>query len=295
MDSWKSSLRGLVLNAHFFHGVSAELGFIHSQSNPGLARKLGDRSIESECSIPLTHQLGPLGGRNESLWQNLATLPAKHLQRGLYKRVYATPTAISSASHNNSVFFGFSSSKVLHHSRHQLSTRSFEPILQSSKMKFAGVMLALAVAATAAPSGKEAHNSPQEPFWPVKHDVTVEEVKTVCGEENQVLCCNEVSYVDESHDKVIGPLAGALGNLLGGKNGAKGLGLFDQCSHLNLNGMLLCLRRVSVAPQTNNITALGGVSELIHSQCKTNIACCNGNKASAVSRSILYDMHPVWC
>ncbi|KAL1991929.1 hypothetical protein VTN49DRAFT_5237 [Thermomyces lanuginosus] len=188
--------------------------------------------------------------------------------RGLYKRVYATPTAISSASHNNSVFFGFSSSKVLHHSRPQLSTRSFEPILQSSKMKFAGVMLALAVAATAAPSGKEAHNSPQEPFWPVKHDVTVEEVKTVCGEENQVLCCNEVSYVDESHDKVIGPLAGALGNLLGGKNGAKGLGLFDQCSHLNLN-------------------ALGGVSELIHSQCKTNIACCNGNKASAVSRSIL--------
>lgn len=102
----KSSLRGPVRNVHLFHGVSAKLRFIHSKSNPEVARKPGDCSVDLECSIQLPRQSGPLGGRNDLFGNNVAT-PYKTPLAVFYKRAYATPTATSSTSHNNPVFFGF--------------------------------------------------------------------------------------------------------------------------------------------------------------------------------------------
>ncbi|KAL1974755.1 hypothetical protein VTN31DRAFT_4959 [Thermomyces dupontii] len=133
-------------------------------------------------------------------------------------------------------------------------------------MKFAGVLLAVAAAATAlpnvGPSGKTAHKPHQEPFWPVQQDVTVEQAKAICGEGNQVACCNEVSYAGDTTEIATGPLAGTLKDLLGGKNGAKGLGLFDKCSRLNVDLLL-------------------GLSSLINQECKQHIACCQGNEADS--------------
>jgi hypothetical protein len=114
-------------------------------------------------------------------------------------------------------------------------------------MKFTAAILALAASAVALPNvgpsgqgashGKEvAHPGDQKAFWPLQQDVSVDEAKAACGNEAQVACCDDVSYSGDSTEVSSGPLAGALQNLLGGKNGAKGLGLFDKCSKLNIDG-----------------------------------------------------------
>lgn len=114
-------------------------------------------------------------------------------------------------------------------------------------MKFTAAILALATSVVALPNmgpsgqgethGKEiAKPGAQQPFWPLQQDVTVEEAKTACGNQAQVACCNDVAYTSgDTTDISSGPLAGALSDLLGGKNGAKGLALFDKCSKLNVD------------------------------------------------------------
>ncbi|KAL1981577.1 hypothetical protein VTN96DRAFT_2456 [Rasamsonia emersonii] len=141
-------------------------------------------------------------------------------------------------------------------------------------MKFTAAILALATSVVAlpnvGPSGQgEAHGKEvskpgaQQPFWPLQQDVSVEEAKALCGNQAQVACCNDVAYTSGDTTQVSsGPLAGALTDLLGGKNGARGLALFDKCSKLNVDLLI-------------------GVSDIVNQQCKQNIACCQNDSASA--------------
>jgi hypothetical protein len=114
-------------------------------------------------------------------------------------------------------------------------------------MKFTAVVLALAASAVALPNvgpsgagaqkGKQMSQpgAKQEQFWPVAPNVSVDEAKAACGNQNQIACCDDVSFAGDTTEISSGPLAGALSDLLGGKNGAKGLGLFDKCSKLNID------------------------------------------------------------
>lgn len=111
------------------------------------------------------------------------------------------------------------------------------------KMQFTTALLALAATAVALPNvgpsppGKGSEVGGQQPFWPVSDDVTVEEAKAACGNDNQIACCDDTTFTGDQVEVESGPLAGALKDLLGGKNGAKGLGLFDKCSKLNIPSM----------------------------------------------------------
>lgn len=111
-------------------------------------------------------------------------------------------------------------------------------------MQFTTALLALAATAVALPNvgpapGKGSEVGGQESFWPVSDDVSVEEAKAACGDDNQIACCDDTTFTGDQVEVESGPLAGALKDLLGGKNGAKGLGLFDKCSKLNLDCMSL--------------------------------------------------------
>ncbi|EEA24305.1 hypothetical protein TMatcc_007391 [Talaromyces marneffei ATCC 18224] len=136
-------------------------------------------------------------------------------------------------------------------------------------MQFTTALLALAATAVALPNvgpspPKGGELGKQQPFWPVDQGVTVEEAKAACGNNNQVACCDDTTFTGDQVEVESGPLAGALKELIGGKNGAKGLGLFDKCSNLNLDVLL-------------------GTTDLISNHCKQNIACCQGNTADSSS------------
>ncbi|OKL64708.1 Rodlet protein [Talaromyces atroroseus] len=133
-------------------------------------------------------------------------------------------------------------------------------------MQFTTALLALAATAVALPNvGPSPHKGSavgaQNAFWPVTDGVTVEQAKAACGNDNQIACCDDTTFTGDQVEVESGPLAGALKDLLGGKNGAKGLGLFDKCSKLNIDVI--------------------GISDLINSQCKQNIACCQGDSADS--------------
>lgn len=107
-------------------------------------------------------------------------------------------------------------------------------------MQFTTALLALAATAVALPNvgpapAKGSQVGGQQTFWPVSDDVTVEEAKAACGTDNQIACCDDTTFTGDQVEVASGPLAGALKDLLGGKNGAKGLGLFDKCSKLNID------------------------------------------------------------
>ncbi|KAI1438301.1 hypothetical protein GGR50DRAFT_640881 [Xylaria sp. CBS 124048] len=93
---------------------------------------------------------------------------------------------------------------------------------------------------------------PSAPSAPsVPGDVTVGQAGDSCGRDLELSCCN---HVDQSGDSVMeadGILAGALQGVLAGGE----LGLFSGCSKLT-------------------VTALIGVDDLLNSQCKQTVACC---------------------
>jgi hypothetical protein len=122
-------------------------------------------------------------------------------------------------------------------------------------MQFTTALLALAATAVALPNigpapGKGSEVGGQQTFWPVSDDVTVEEAKAACGTDNQIACCDDTTFTGDQVEVVSGPLAGALSDLLGGKNGAKGLGLFDKCSKLNIDSKFLTLADTSFNSNT---------------------------------------------
>ncbi|KAL2859694.1 fungal hydrophobin-domain-containing protein [Aspergillus pseudodeflectus] len=98
--------------------------------------------------------------------------------------------------------------------------------------------------------------------FPVPNDVTVKQASDKCGDQAQLSCCNKATYAGDTTEVADGILAGALSNLIGAGSGAEGLGLFDQCSKLD-------------------VALLIGVQDLINQQCKQNIACCQNSGSSA--------------
>ncbi|KAL2866254.1 hydrophobin family protein [Aspergillus lucknowensis] len=98
--------------------------------------------------------------------------------------------------------------------------------------------------------------------FPVPDDVTVKQASDKCGDQAQLSCCNKAVYAGDSTAVDEGILAGTLSNLLGAGSGAEGLGLFEQCSKLN-------------------VAAIIGITDLINQQCKQNIACCQNSGTSA--------------
>ncbi|KAI1822742.1 hypothetical protein F4861DRAFT_374077 [Xylaria intraflava] len=82
-------------------------------------------------------------------------------------------------------------------------------------------------------------------------DVTVGQAGDSCGRDLELSCCNEVHQSGDQNFDADGILAGALQGVLADGN----LGLFSGCSKLT-------------------VTALIGIDDLLNSQCKQNVACC---------------------
>lgn len=73
--------------------------------------------------------------------------------------------------------------------------------------------------------------------FPVPEGMTVKEAQAKCGDQAQLSCCNHATYAGDTTDVNEGILAGTLSHLVGTGSGASGLGLFDQCSQLNAQGL----------------------------------------------------------
>ncbi|KAJ5196883.1 fungal hydrophobin [Penicillium cf. viridicatum] len=102
----------------------------------------------------------------------------------------------------------------------------------------------------------------------VPDNMTVKQAQAKCGDQAQLSCCNKAVYAGDTTDINSGILGGTLSNLIGSGSGASGLGLFDQCSKLDLQ-----------------IPVLIGIpiQDLINQKCKQNIACCQNSPSSANS------------
>lgn len=74
--------------------------------------------------------------------------------------------------------------------------------------------------------------------FPVPDDITVKQATEKCGDQAQLSCCNKATYAGDVTDIDEGILAGTLKNLIGGGSGTEGLGLFNQCSKLDLQSTL---------------------------------------------------------
>ena len=104
--------------------------------------------------------------------------------------------------------------------------------------------------------------------FPVPDNLTVKQAQAKCGDQAQLSCCNKATYAGDTTDVNSGMLGGTLSNLIGSGSGSAGLGLFDQCSKLDLQ-----------------IPVLIGIpiQDLVNQKCKQNIACCQNSPSSAVS------------
>ncbi|KGO45631.1 Hydrophobin [Penicillium expansum] len=108
----------------------------------------------------------------------------------------------------------------------------------------------------------------------VPDNLTVKQAQAKCGDQAQLSCCNKAVYAGDTTDINSGILGGTLSNLIGSGSGASGLGLFDQCSKLDLQVPIL---------------ALLPIQDLVNQKCKQNIACCQNSPSSAVSTPPIID------
>jgi hypothetical protein len=113
--------------------------------------------------------------------------------------------------------------------------------------------------------------------FPVPDDMTVKQAQAKCGDQAQLSCCNKATYAGDTTDVNSGMLGGTLSNLIGSGSGADGLGLFDQCSKLDLQIPIL----IAIP-----------IQDLINQKCKQNIACCQNSPSSAVSKPKLPSFDP---
>ncbi|KAJ5664849.1 uncharacterized protein N7477_007297 [Penicillium maclennaniae] len=104
--------------------------------------------------------------------------------------------------------------------------------------------------------------------FPVPDNMTVKQAQAKCGDQAQLSCCNKAIFAGDTTDVNSGMLGGALSNLVAHGSGADGLGLFDQCSKMNLE-----LPVFFAIP----------VQDLVNQHCKQNIACCQNSPSSANS------------
>ncbi|KAK2744757.1 hypothetical protein FQN55_006513 [Onygenales sp. PD_40] len=115
------------------------------------------------------------------------------------------------------------------------------------KFSIAAISLALATVAVAVPNDYSA---------PKKPKMDIEQVQNTCGQA-QVSCCNKQIKSVNGGDKNSGLLSGVLGTVLGG---GSNVGIFDQCSKLN-------------------VAALIGVTDILNGgTCGQTVACCQGNE-----------------
>ncbi|KAJ5804085.1 fungal hydrophobin [Penicillium psychrosexuale] len=110
------------------------------------------------------------------------------------------------------------------------------------------------------------HQNGGAPRFPVPDSLTVQQAQSKCGDQAQLSCCNKATYAGDTTDINSGILTGTLSNLIGSGSGASGLGVFDQCSKLDLQVPVL----IGV-----------GVQDLLNQQCKQNIACCANSPSTA--------------
>lgn len=92
------------------------------------------------------------------------------------------------------------------------------------------VVLAFAGLAAAMPAENHQQGAPR---FSVPDSLTVKQAQSKCGNQAQLSCCNSATYAGDTTDINSGILSGALSNLIGAGSGAKGLGIFDQCSKLD--------------------------------------------------------------
>ncbi|CEJ54630.1 Putative Hydrophobin [Penicillium brasilianum] len=123
-----------------------------------------------------------------------------------------------------------------------------------------------ATGAFALPSDAVARGHGQIRF-PVPDSLTVKEAQAKCGDQAQLSCCNHATYAGDTTDVSSGILAGTLSHIAGTGSGADGLGLFDQCSQLDVQVPIL-------------LGAIG-VQDLIKKHCQQNIACCQNSPSNA--------------
>ncbi|KAJ5470209.1 hypothetical protein N7530_007566 [Penicillium desertorum] len=122
------------------------------------------------------------------------------------------------------------------------------------------VVLAFAGLAVAIPAQQDS------PRFPVPDDLTVEQAQAKCGNKAQLSCCNTATYAGDTTNINSGTLSGVLSNLIGAGSGAKGVGIFDQCSKLDAQ-----------VPIILNIAA----QDILNQKCKQNIACCANSPSEA--------------
>ncbi|KAI9374475.1 fungal hydrophobin [Aspergillus egyptiacus] len=132
------------------------------------------------------------------------------------------------------------------------------------KFSVAAAVVALATSVVALPQGPDGHHDKGSSHvkFPVRDEVTLKQASDKCGDQAQLSCCNKATYAGDSTEIDKGILAGALSNLIGSGSGSEGLGLFNECSKLN-------------------VAAVIGVQDLINQQCKQNIACCQKSPSQA--------------
>jgi hypothetical protein len=96
---------------------------------------------------------------------------------------------------------------------------------------------ALAAASPFAPSaaaGSGAAHANGDIKFPVPEDYTVKQAAAKCGNNAQLSCCNKVTYAGDTTTIDSGLLAGLLSDLIGSGSGSQGIGLFDECSKLDI-------------------------------------------------------------
>ncbi|KAJ5146236.1 uncharacterized protein N7515_000800 [Penicillium bovifimosum] len=140
------------------------------------------------------------------------------------------------------------------------------------QFSLSAIALAFASLAVAMPTEHSALESQHEaPRFKVPDSMTVEQAQAKCGDQAQLSCCNKAVYAGDTTDVNSGALGGLLSNLIGSGSGADGLGLFDQCSKLDVQIPIL----IAVP-----------VQDILNQRCKQNIACCANSPGSANSDGV---------
>ncbi|KAJ5151495.1 uncharacterized protein N7482_010747 [Penicillium canariense] len=143
-------------------------------------------------------------------------------------------------------------------------------------MRFFGVpllVLATGVAALPPSAGGEgsangvANKGNVATRFPVPESMTVKQAQAKCGDQAQLSCCNKATWAGDTTDVNDGILAGTLSHLVGTGSGAEGLGLFNECSQLDVQVPLLF--------------GLAAIQDLVKKKCQQNIACCQNSPSSA--------------
>ncbi|KAJ5933822.1 fungal hydrophobin [Penicillium verhagenii] len=129
------------------------------------------------------------------------------------------------------------------------------------------VVIAFAAMASAMPTSEGLESQEHGGVrFPVPKGLTVKEAQAKCGDQAQLSCCNKATYAGDTTDVNSGLGGGLLANLIAGGSGSDGLGVFDQCSKLDLQIPIL----IAVP-----------IQDLVNQKCKQNIACCANSPSTA--------------